>query len=141
MLKVTARMVLPTTMVGSYPRPLWFTESLGGRSFKQAMGDTIFREQYTGATRRAEELGYKLDHFWLTEPGMTAARATQILRTRNITGLASRSATTRHAALPSPDCPGSTHIHVERGPARRRRASAVRGPGSKSSASSPGTAG
>jgi LacI family transcriptional regulator len=47
----------------------------------------IFREQYTGATRRAEELGYKLDHFWLAEPGMTPARATQILRTRNITGL------------------------------------------------------
>ena len=33
----------------SHPRPLWFTESLHGRSFKQAMGDTIFREQYTDA--------------------------------------------------------------------------------------------
>ncbi|MFB3923925.1 MAG: hypothetical protein ACE145_19560 [Terriglobia bacterium] len=49
MLKVLDKLTLPTTMVGSYPRPLWFTESLRGRSFKQAMGDTIFREQYTDA--------------------------------------------------------------------------------------------
>ncbi len=35
MLKVTNDLVLPTTMVGSYPRPLWFNENLGGRSFKR----------------------------------------------------------------------------------------------------------
>lgn len=46
MLKVTNSMVLPTFMVGSYPRPLWCTESLRGRPFKQAMGDSLFREQY-----------------------------------------------------------------------------------------------
>jgi 5-methyltetrahydropteroyltriglutamate--homocysteine methyltransferase len=49
MLKVTDKLTLPTTMVGSYPRPLWFNESLRGRSFKQAMGDTLFREQYVDA--------------------------------------------------------------------------------------------
>jgi 5-methyltetrahydropteroyltriglutamate--homocysteine methyltransferase len=49
MLKVTNKLTLPTTMVGSYPRPLWFNESLRGRSFKQAMGDTLFREQYVDA--------------------------------------------------------------------------------------------
>jgi 5-methyltetrahydropteroyltriglutamate--homocysteine methyltransferase len=49
MLKVTNKLILPTTMVGSYPRPLWFTESLGTGSFKQAMGDSLFREQYVDA--------------------------------------------------------------------------------------------
>ena len=46
MLKATKNLILPTTMVGSYPRPLWSNESLRGRSFKQAMGDSLFREQY-----------------------------------------------------------------------------------------------
>jgi 5-methyltetrahydropteroyltriglutamate--homocysteine methyltransferase len=49
MLNVLNTLTLPTTMVGSYPRPLWCTESLRGRSFKQAMGDSIFREQYMDA--------------------------------------------------------------------------------------------
>lgn len=47
----------------------------------------IFREQHAGAQRRAAELGYKLEHFWLGEPGLSPARASQILRTRNILGL------------------------------------------------------
>ena len=46
MLKATKNLILPTTMVGSYPRPLWSNESLRSRSFKQAMGDSLFREQY-----------------------------------------------------------------------------------------------
>ena len=33
----------------SYPRPLWFTESLHGRSFKAALGDSLFPEQYMDA--------------------------------------------------------------------------------------------
>src|SRR2546426_445670 len=41
--------MLPTAITGSYPRPLWFTESLRGRSFKSALGDSIFREQYLDA--------------------------------------------------------------------------------------------
>jgi len=49
MLKVSNKMILPTAMVGSYPRPRWFNESLRGRSFKQAMGDSLFREQYVDA--------------------------------------------------------------------------------------------
>src|SRR3954451_21000125 len=39
-------MILPTTVTGSYPRPLWFDRSLDGRSFKSALGDSLFREQY-----------------------------------------------------------------------------------------------
>ena len=49
MLNATRGLVLPTTITGSYPRPHWFTESLRGRSFKAALGDSIFREQYLDA--------------------------------------------------------------------------------------------
>ena len=49
MLTVTRDMILPTTVTGSYPRPLWFDRSLDGRSFKSALGDSLFREQYLDA--------------------------------------------------------------------------------------------
>src|SRR5436189_18139 len=42
-------MILPTTITGSYPRPLWFDRSLDGRAFKSALGDSLFREQYLDA--------------------------------------------------------------------------------------------
>jgi LacI family transcriptional regulator len=47
----------------------------------------IFEDFHQGALERAAALGYKLETFWLRERGMTAARATQILCARNITGL------------------------------------------------------
>ena len=46
---MTKDIMLPTAITGSYPRPLWFTESLRGRSFKAALGDSLFREQYFDA--------------------------------------------------------------------------------------------
>jgi 5-methyltetrahydropteroyltriglutamate--homocysteine methyltransferase len=49
MLKTTRNMLLPTAITGSYPRPLWYDASLGGRSFKAALGDSLFREQYLDA--------------------------------------------------------------------------------------------
>ena len=49
MLKVTKDMVLPTTMTGSYPKPNWYNQGLHGRAFKQALGDSLFREQYLDA--------------------------------------------------------------------------------------------
>ncbi len=49
MLTVTRDLILPTTVTGSYPRPLWFDRSLEGRSFKTALGDSLFREQYLDA--------------------------------------------------------------------------------------------
>jgi 5-methyltetrahydropteroyltriglutamate--homocysteine methyltransferase len=49
MLKATAGKVLPTTITGSLPRPSWYTENLGNRSFLDAMVYTRFREQYTDA--------------------------------------------------------------------------------------------
>jgi LacI family transcriptional regulator len=44
-------------------------------------------DYFRGATARAEELGYKLDHFWLGEPGMTPKRMSTILETRGIHGI------------------------------------------------------
>jgi 5-methyltetrahydropteroyltriglutamate--homocysteine methyltransferase len=49
MLKATAGKILPTTITGSLPRPSWYTENLGNRSFLEAMVYTRFREQYTDA--------------------------------------------------------------------------------------------
>jgi 5-methyltetrahydropteroyltriglutamate--homocysteine methyltransferase len=49
MLNATRDLVLPTTITGSYPRPSWFTESLRGRAFKDALGESAFREQYLDA--------------------------------------------------------------------------------------------
>jgi 5-methyltetrahydropteroyltriglutamate--homocysteine methyltransferase len=49
MLKATAGKLLPTTITGSLPRPSWYTENLGTRSFLDAMVQTRFREQYTDA--------------------------------------------------------------------------------------------
>jgi len=49
MIKATADLVLPTTITGSLPRPSWYTENLGSRSFLAAMVETRFREQYEDA--------------------------------------------------------------------------------------------
>src|SRR4030095_9308271 len=45
----TAGLVLPTTIIGSLPRPSWYTENLGRRSFREAMVDRSYREQYLDA--------------------------------------------------------------------------------------------
>jgi 5-methyltetrahydropteroyltriglutamate--homocysteine methyltransferase len=37
---------MPTAIAGSYSAPLWFDASLQGRSFKAALGDSLFHEQY-----------------------------------------------------------------------------------------------
>ncbi|MGD2168319.1 MAG: cobalamin-independent methionine synthase II family protein [Gammaproteobacteria bacterium] len=49
MIKATADLILPTTITGSLPRPSWYTENLGARSFLAAMVETKFREQYEDA--------------------------------------------------------------------------------------------
>jgi 5-methyltetrahydropteroyltriglutamate--homocysteine methyltransferase len=46
MLRATKDLKLPTTITGSLPRPSWYTENLGGRSFLDAMVNNQFREQY-----------------------------------------------------------------------------------------------
>jgi len=49
MYTVTADIVLPTSIVGSLPRPSWYTECLGHRGFVDALVSARFREQYTDA--------------------------------------------------------------------------------------------
>ncbi len=49
MLNATAGKTLPTTIIGSLPRPSWQTEDLGTRSFLDAMVNSRFREQYVDA--------------------------------------------------------------------------------------------
>ena len=43
--------------------------------------------QFRGAARRATELGFRLENFWLREPGMTPARLVEVLRARGIRGV------------------------------------------------------
>jgi 5-methyltetrahydropteroyltriglutamate--homocysteine methyltransferase len=49
MLKATAGKLLPTTIIGSLPRPSWYTENIGTKSFLDAMVISRFREQYVDA--------------------------------------------------------------------------------------------
>jgi methionine synthase II (cobalamin-independent) len=45
--------ILPTTMVGSYPRPKWFTQQLDGRDIRVAFKSTTHSEAFDDATRLA----------------------------------------------------------------------------------------
>jgi 5-methyltetrahydropteroyltriglutamate--homocysteine methyltransferase len=49
MYNATAQVVLPTTIIGSLPRPGWYTENLGRRAFREAMVERSYREQYLDA--------------------------------------------------------------------------------------------
>jgi len=49
MYTATAALVLPTTIIGSLPRPGWYTQNLGRRDFREAMVDRGYREQYLDA--------------------------------------------------------------------------------------------
>jgi len=46
-----------------------------------------YRAQFEGASHRASEMGYWLDHVWLRERGITQRRQSQILYHRGIKGL------------------------------------------------------
>ncbi len=48
---------------------------------------TAHPDFYSGALAKANELGYKLDHFWMREEGMSQERLSQILYSRGINGL------------------------------------------------------
>jgi 5-methyltetrahydropteroyltriglutamate--homocysteine methyltransferase len=49
MFVATRDLVLPTTIIGSLPRPQWYTARLDDRPFRAAMADAVFREQYVDA--------------------------------------------------------------------------------------------
>jgi DNA-binding LacI/PurR family transcriptional regulator len=45
------------------------------------------RHYFEGAAKRAEELGYHIEPFWMTQPRLTPRRIVQILEARGIKGL------------------------------------------------------
>ena len=49
--------------------------------------NTFYRLCYKGMEERAERMGYRVEHFWLGEPGMGAERLSHILYHRGILGL------------------------------------------------------
>jgi 5-methyltetrahydropteroyltriglutamate--homocysteine methyltransferase len=49
MFRASSGIVMPTSIIGSLPRPAWFTASIGLRSFLECMVDSRFREQYEDA--------------------------------------------------------------------------------------------
>ena len=58
MLRATADLVLPTSIIGSLPRPAWYTAVLGSQTFLEAMMNARYREQYEDAVSvhlRAQE--------------------------------------------------------------------------------------
>jgi len=46
-----------------------------------------FERHFVGARTRCSELGYRLEHFWFREPGMTSRRLEQVFAARNIHGI------------------------------------------------------
>jgi LacI family transcriptional regulator len=58
--------------------------------------------QFRGAAKRAIELGFHLENFWLREPGMTPARLAQILRARGIRGVIVGPLQDQHATIDFP---------------------------------------
>jgi LacI family transcriptional regulator len=48
---------------------------------------TAHPEFFTGAQRMADHLGYRLEHFWMHEPGLSQGRLSAVLVARGISGL------------------------------------------------------
>jgi 5-methyltetrahydropteroyltriglutamate--homocysteine methyltransferase len=58
MFKGSANIILPTSIIGSLPRPSWYNAVLGAKSFLEAMVHARYREQYEDAVScflRAQE--------------------------------------------------------------------------------------
>jgi 5-methyltetrahydropteroyltriglutamate--homocysteine methyltransferase len=58
MYKASADVTLPTSIIGSLPRPSWYTANLGWQNFLEAMMNLRYREQYEDAVSvylRAQE--------------------------------------------------------------------------------------
>ena len=47
MYNATAGLTMPTTIIGSLPRPGWFTQNIGAETFLRRMMNSRYREQYT----------------------------------------------------------------------------------------------
>ena len=62
----------------------WLNANQNARAYRDYTWLAPYR---IGAAERCAELGYKLDEFWLREPGMTDRRMSSILLSRGIRGL------------------------------------------------------
>src|SRR6266404_3435143 len=49
MFKASANTTMPTSIIGSLPRPTWYTVNLGAQSLLEAMVNSRYREQYEDA--------------------------------------------------------------------------------------------
>jgi 5-methyltetrahydropteroyltriglutamate--homocysteine methyltransferase len=59
MYKASAGVTLPTSIIGSLPRPSWYNAVLGSQSFLEALSNSRYREQYEDAVScflRAQEI-------------------------------------------------------------------------------------
>jgi LacI family transcriptional regulator len=61
-----------------------------------------FRRYFEGASARAQQLGYRLEPFWIGDPMLTPRRASQILRERGVRGI-----------IVGPLNRGSTVLHLD----------------------------
>ncbi|MDR1281394.1 MAG: LacI family transcriptional regulator [Opitutaceae bacterium] len=69
----------------SEPAPVaWLTTHRTKSGWRENAANTAF---FDGATRRAKELGFRLDEFWLHETGMNEHRMSDILLARGIRGV------------------------------------------------------
>lgn len=78
----------------------WLNANQNARAYHEYRWLVPYRE---GAEERCAELGYKLDEFWLREPGMTDRRMSSILQHRGIRGVV-----VCPAVLPE-----ITHLHLD----------------------------
>ena len=75
MIKASEGKILATTITGSLPRPSWYTENLGLKSFLDAMVISRFREQYVDALSvylREQEVGVAFPRLQRAESGTDA---------------------------------------------------------------------
>ena len=63
----------------------WLTNHRSRDGWRQQTPCNV--DYFEGAANRACERGYKLEPFWLAEPGMTGRRMAEILHARGITGI------------------------------------------------------
>lgn len=68
----------------SVERIAYFTTWDTGDGWRKSDNENNF---FTGACKRAEKLGYEIEHIWAREPGVTTARLSKILYTRSIRGI------------------------------------------------------
>jgi LacI family transcriptional regulator len=89
---------LRASRTSTYQATLGLINASGERDWLKAF--STFRAWVTGALRRATQLGYALDDFWLCEPGISPARLASILTSRSMRGLII-AGVADHDALPS----------------------------------------